>query len=61
MDKTPIDPKLARALLDIKRLKEDMNRAYDALREGQSTLATSILGQALGYETPDYGNPKAQD
>lgn len=42
-------------------LLNTINRAYDALREGQSTLATSILGQSLGYETPDYGKTKAQD
>lgn len=95
MNQTPIDPKLARAVLDrercLKALKlvyaliwgrhpggvvpEDyarvkheieqaihstpdsesikdkaMNNAYDALRDGQSQLATRILAEALGYE-----------
>lgn len=27
-----------------------MNDAYDALRDGQSQLATKILGEVLGYE-----------
>lgn len=28
-----------------------MNDAYDALRDGQATIAKSILGKALGYES----------
>lgn len=50
IEQTPIDPKLARALLDLDCIKQAANEAYDASREGQSQLATTILAKALGYE-----------
>lgn len=50
IEHTPIDPKLARALLDLDRIKQAANDAYDAIRDGQSQLATKILGEVLGYE-----------
>lgn len=49
-EQTPIDPKLARAVLDRERYFKALNDAWDALRDGQATIATRILGEALGYE-----------
>lgn len=46
----PIDPKLARATLDRDRYFKALNDALDALRDGQATLATNIIAEALGLQ-----------
>lgn len=46
----PIDPKLARAVLDRDRYFKALNDALDALRDGQAMLAQSVIVEALGYE-----------
>lgn len=47
---TPIDPKLARAVLDRERYFKAINDAFDSLRDGQATLAMNILGKVLEVE-----------
>ena len=51
MDKTPINPKTARAKLDcLARKDKVLNDAYDALRDGQSQMALRIIAEELNYK-----------
>lgn len=50
MSETPIDPKLARAVLDRDRYLKAINDAFDALRDGQLMLGMNILSKVLEVE-----------